>query len=193
MARVKPTFERHDALRRLDSLGALSDAEVDTLIQCVRERRLTAGQVVYQEGSHGDTMALVVEGTLSASRSGPGGSRFHLRDVEVGELVGELACIDPAPRSARVVAVGPAVILDIDRATLEILLERAPRIGSHLLGMIIRVTTQRLREVDRQISVALGEEPVAATFSSRRVAATKVEQPETSAWQKLVSRLKGGA
>lgn len=210
---MKPSPERHDALRHIESLDALTDVEIDTLLVCGRERRLAIGDVLYEEGRPGDTMALLLDGALSVRRMGPRGTRVDLRTVAPGELIGELVCVDPAPRSATVVASAPSLLIEIDRAALEVLVERAPRIASHLLGMIIRATSQRLRRIDQQIAEEFGDpvtapvepptRPTLPTAGARRrpspVDPAKPGSPEPPAaatpslWRSLVDRLRGGS
>ena len=202
---MKPTPEHKRALRRIDTLDTLTDAEVDTLLLCARERRLRVGEGLYEEGRPGDTMALLLRGELGVRRLGPHGTVVDLRRVRVGELVGELACVDPAPRAATVLALADSLLVEIDRSAHEQLVDNAPRVGSHLLGMIIRATGQRLRLIDEQISLTLGDAMPPAVELPTRATAPRAARPAGTAsagatepatptlWKKLADRLWGSA
>ncbi len=186
---MKVTPERHAALRRVSGLDPLTEQEVDTLIACVRERRLPAGRVLYKEGQPGDTLALVLEGELVVRRVGPRGTVVKLRRVVAGQIVGELVCVDPAPRAATVAATTDALVVELDRSSLALLIDHAPRIGAHLLGMIIEATTARLREIDDQISQALGnKEPPPPTPAADDASTTTSGAPH--GWRALIERLR---
>lgn len=90
---------------------------------CQRARKLTVDGVLFAEGSTGDTMYIVVEGTLVARRA-------HIpdRDIVAGGVVGELAVLTRAPRAATVVSRGVAAVLEIDRESFSAASRRSPEL-----------------------------------------------------------------
>ena len=143
----------------MEALDPLSEPELDTLLACVRERRLGPGEVLYAQGQPGDSLAIVLEGVLVVHERPERGLGTELRRVVAGEMVGEMALIDPAPRSATLTALDAAVVVELDRGALDLLVERAPRVGGLLLGLVTRTAARRLRAIDEEIAEALGEEP----------------------------------
>jgi serine/threonine-protein kinase len=141
-------------LRSVEALARLAPDDADALLSCVRWRAFAPGDVLFREGAPGVTLAFVVEGTLTVC-SDAGGVRREFTRVGVGHFVGEMACLDPAPRSATVVAATPAVVGEISREGLRTLQMVAPRASSVIVGAIIREVTQRLREVEGRIDAAL--------------------------------------
>ena len=77
------------------------------------EMRLSTGTVLWREGDPGDSMALVVEGTLEVVYEPPDGEPVVLRTLEAGAVVGELASTDGRARSATVRALTPVRLLKI--------------------------------------------------------------------------------
>jgi CRP/FNR family transcriptional regulator, cyclic AMP receptor protein len=189
---MKVTEDNHAELRRVATLQGLSDAEVDTLIVCVRRRLLAEGEVLYEDGDPGDTLALVLDGELAVRRTGPLGTTVELRRVQPGQLVGELVCVDPAPRAATVVAVTETLAVELNRSSLDQLIEHAPRVGSHVVSMILQTTNARLREIDDQIGRATG----LAVAAPRTPTPTRPQaEPATPAsaggtWRNLIDRLR---
>jgi flavin reductase (DIM6/NTAB) family NADH-FMN oxidoreductase RutF len=94
------------------------------------EREYEDGEAIMRVGEAGDAMALVVEGNAVIER---GGRRIP---VAPGELVGEIAVLDGGPRTATVVAEGPARVLEISRADLMRVLEADPKATSALIAVL---------------------------------------------------------
>jgi CRP-like cAMP-binding protein len=67
--------------------------------------------------------------------------RRKLEAVGPGGLVGEMALIDPAPRSATAVARGPSSVVAVDADTFDQLVQRVPRLALE----VMRIMTRRLR------------------------------------------------
>jgi CRP-like cAMP-binding protein len=96
-----------------------------------------AGQDLVREGDQGDALYLVVEGDLRVLRGDREVSRLGERDV-----FGEMALLDPAPRSATVRAASDVRLLRIQREDfLEILAER-----TEIARGVMEVLVRRLRE-----------------------------------------------
>ncbi|HEU0104555.1 MAG TPA: cyclic nucleotide-binding domain-containing protein, partial [Vicinamibacteria bacterium] len=55
------------------------------------ETRIDAGGILWHEGDRGDTVALLLEGTLEVVHEPPDGEEVVLRSLEQGAVVGELA------------------------------------------------------------------------------------------------------
>jgi CRP-like cAMP-binding protein len=136
-------------------------------------RRLRAGDVLFQEGDPGDAMAIVASGRLRLEVAVPGAPPEVLGEVGAGDVVGEMACLDPAPRSATVRALEDVEVRMMDRGTLTTLRERAPGTWVDVVRATVTHLGDRVREADRRVeemSFSLrmaggafpGEEPAAA-------------------------------
>ena len=88
--------------------------------------------------------------------------RQELSRAGVGSFVGEMACLDPSPRSATVEAITPCVVGELSRDAVKTLQTVAPRAASAIVGAVIRVVVQRIREVDARIDEALAPPPAGA-------------------------------
>ena len=73
--------------------------EINIFRHAREARLLGAGEVLFHEGTAGDVMFAVVEGEVELT------CHHHVIDVVgPGGIIGELALIDPAPRSATATA-----------------------------------------------------------------------------------------
>ena len=112
------------------------------------EARLNAGEVLWHEGDPGESVALVVEGTIEVVHLAPEGEEVVLRTVEHGAVVGEIAGTDGRARSATVRARTPVRLLKIPAADFRQLLRRRP----DLLEEMYWIQIERVRNLTRQVT-----------------------------------------
>ena len=72
------------------------------------------GQVIFEEGSHGDWIYVVQEGEVEISKK-VGGERLVIEVLKADDVFGEMAYIDKEPRSATAAAKGETVVGILDR------------------------------------------------------------------------------
>jgi CRP-like cAMP-binding protein len=137
------TIERVALLKSIDIFAETPDHILASVARIIEEVELVRGENFIQEGESGDCLYLVIEGEV----------RVHSNERTIltlgpGKTVGELALLDPEPRSASVTAVNDAFLFRIDREPFDEVLADRPEIA---LG-IIRTLTRRLRRQGRIIS-----------------------------------------
>jgi len=143
---MTPQESRRAALRRVKIFVGLSDKDCDEVLTCVRGKTLVANETRYEQGSTGDKMAIVMDGNLSVRLD-----HKEIATVGPGGMLGEMACVDPAPRSASVVATVKTTVLEVNREALSELRELAPAANAAIVGQVIREVTRRLREVNERL------------------------------------------
>jgi CRP/FNR family cyclic AMP-dependent transcriptional regulator len=124
--------------------------DTDGLVRSAHQRMLAPGEVVFDEGEPGDELFVVQSGEIELTRRGLGGPRRVAR-FRAGDFFGEISALEGAPRTARAVAVGPACVLRLDRATLEAMCVSEPEIALRLMrGLARRLldAEHRLAQVD---------------------------------------------
>ena len=129
--------EEKDGLstRSLDSIPLFSGIPAEELVSvltAVRPERVNAGQVVVREGEPGDTLYLIVQGTLRVSTRGQEGEDVALAALGAGDFFGEVALLTGRPRTATVSALTETELLALDRATVDRLRATHPRIEASL-------------------------------------------------------------
>lgn len=114
-------------------------------------RRVAAGTPLVVAGGTGDEAYLLAEGRLRVSLRIPGVGEEALAILGVGEIVGEMALIDDAPRSADVLAHGgDALVYAISRDVFRELLDSGAAAGAPLLAGISIALARRLEEALRR-------------------------------------------
>lgn len=131
----------------------LSVMEINFLTTLSREKKFSAGQVIFREGSPGDRMYIVVDGQVRISKNIPGAGEEALAFLERGDYFGEMALIDHQARSADAFAhTGGAVVLEIPRDVVAGILDIHAKVSSlRLLKLLCSMITKRLREIDEKI------------------------------------------
>ncbi len=111
------------------------------------EKKLEAGEVLFDEGDKGDVMYLIREGKIKITK-GQGEDEKVLAVLKEGDFFGEMAIIDGSPRSASAIAVTPTSLLVIDKETFKSKLKENP-----LIEYTLETLTRRLRTTDEQIKL----------------------------------------
>ena len=97
------------------------------------------GSFLFEEGAPGREMYIVRTGTVVLKS----GSRV-LEEVGPGGTIGEMALIDPAPRSASAVAGPECTVTAVTEHTFQDLVKRVPGIALE----VMRLITRRLRRAN---------------------------------------------
>lgn len=134
-------------LGRSRLLAGARAEDLEQLATMVRGRKVEAGETLFREGTPGDSMALVVDGLLAVTTEGGA----TVATLGPGEVVGEMSCVDPAPRSATVRATRDSVVVEIDRGTLLALQRALPAVALCMTREIIQTVTRRIRDTNALI------------------------------------------
>lgn len=111
----------------------------------IAEKQYPPGAVIVEEGAPGSTLLLIGSGRVQISGLGRQGQPQVFSVLEAGDFFGELSVIDRGPRSATATALEPTLIGEIDRETLDLLMEKAPRV---LPLTFTKVVVERLRSTN---------------------------------------------
>jgi SulP family sulfate permease len=85
----------------------------------------------------------------------PDGTRIRVRSINPGVVVGEVAMYSGDPRTADVVAEGPAVVLRLDRASIDRLEAQDPELATALHRWLAGVLSERLSDTLREFDALL--------------------------------------
>ena len=135
-----------DELRRVSLFADLSDEDLEQLYAMSRTVSVNPGELLFEEGSPGDALYVILDGELEVTR------RQDPQDVllavrRTGEFIGEMSLLDQAPRSASVRALRESRLLEINHAAFQTLLSRSPSASSKMLHTV----TSRLRSTESML------------------------------------------
>ncbi len=137
-----------DLLAQLPLFDTLSRPDVEALAQRLTPRSFASGASVFEKGSSGSSMYIVLSGAVQIFLPGEGSDRVVLKDVRTGEYFGELSLFDDKPRSASVVATTDTVLLELTREQFSDHLSRSKTAALAILAEM----AERLRETNALLS-----------------------------------------
>lgn len=134
--------ERVLALQDTAVFANVPQDSLTTLASYAREMEITAGETLFAAGDIGSSLFVVVDGDLGV----------FVGDQQVATLcapaiVGEMAALDPEPRSATVKALTDGRLLEIGNALLQRYIDDNPVVGH----AVIRLLCQRLRDANQRL------------------------------------------
>jgi len=100
-----------------------------------------AGCLLFEEGGGGQSMGIVLNGTIDISKQGK-----LIEQLKTGRTYGEMSLIDSQPRSASAIARDDSEVLVMERAMLLQLAEQNPTLAFKLLWKIAAFLSQNLRK-----------------------------------------------
>jgi CRP/FNR family cyclic AMP-dependent transcriptional regulator len=134
-------FERHFLL------GSLSESEIDTLLRFSRVEHYPAGHEIFAKGSPGDSMMLVLRGSVRISSISLTGKEIVLNIINTGDIVGEIATLDGGERTGDAVAIGDCELLVLARRYFIPVLEN----HADICLKLIKILCKRLRRTSAQV------------------------------------------
>lgn len=105
------------------------------LIQSGFVMKYAAGETVLKEGDPGDTMFIVMTGTVHVETHGAAGN-VHLAELGRGACVGEVSVLTRAVRTATVTAITDVTVATFARHRVNRVLDGAPKVRALLEQLI---------------------------------------------------------
>ncbi len=136
-----------NAIPLFDGLGP---AQLESVRRYLSSRSLAPGEMLFEEGDHGDYLCFVADGQLEMSKSTDDGPTV-LALVGTGRSFGEMALIDDLPRSATAMAIDATDLLVLSQEKFDKLLQDQPAIGVLLLKRLARLLSLNLRRTSAQL------------------------------------------
>lgn len=135
-------------LRAVPLFKQLPDEVLSKLARIAHEERYERNDILFEEGDAGDSLFLVIEGTALIQKvlNREEHTYKDLGVAEAGEIFGEMALFDNMARSATIRATNPLSVLRIVRAEFDDFLEADTHSAKIILGGIITILSNRLRE-----------------------------------------------
>ena len=148
---MKLSFDKLEILRdKVLLFAGFSSNEILILLEHAKRRVLSDKDIIVEEGQTASTMSILIAGQANVQRTHLGNLEI-IAILEPGATIGEMAMIDAAPRSARVVAKGDGVLLEIDPNLMDLVdsqvLHKLYRNLSIILVRRLRATNRRMESI----------------------------------------------
>jgi len=124
----------------------LSEAERGIVRSYAEECRYAAGETIFEQGDPGDALYILLDGMVDAVvQQEHGGRGVRVNSMAKGAVFGEMAILDPQPRSATIIAIEDTTCLRISAGELDGLNTNHPGLGLRLMKFMCLLFTSRLR------------------------------------------------
>jgi CRP/FNR family cyclic AMP-dependent transcriptional regulator len=137
----------------LRNVPLFSDLDADSLAlvaSAARRVKFPKGSVVFQEGDPGDYLLVIEKGRVKVVLLGDDGQETIVNLLEPPALLGEIALLDEAPRSATVIAVAATEFLQIARGPFLALIKKRPDLALEIMAKLargLRKATEQVRSL----------------------------------------------
>jgi CRP-like cAMP-binding protein len=128
-------------------LETLDDHILQRISEAAQLREWPAGMVLFQRGDPGDYLVALVSGRVRMAVSTSQGRELVLHHAESGDIMGELALFDGAPRSADAMTLVPTTGYILTRRDFDAISAQEPELRVaiiHYLCRMLRDTTEQL-------------------------------------------------
>jgi CRP-like cAMP-binding protein len=134
-------------LRTVPALASYTAEDLELLAYIAVLRTFAAGEVVMNEGAEGDACWLLVTGGMAVTRST---QASPIGTLGPGALVGQLALLDRAPRSATVTATSETAALEMRAEAFTNLVRAFSPLALRFQGQVMIAGVRQLRAATRR-------------------------------------------
>lgn len=142
------------AFKRVPILSTFTDEEIFDFVRLCNVRQLRAGEMLFEQGSEGTSLYIIESGVLDVYLVRETG-REHIAEYGAWDVVGEIALLDPAPRSATVAAREPCTLYEVKGADFERMLQEFHPAAFKLVRGVARLICQRIRWANTRLEAEL--------------------------------------
>jgi CRP-like cAMP-binding protein len=136
-----------ELLASVELFCEMNEEEIDDLTALAQIKKLEKDNTVFHAGDPADAVFVVASGRVKVVITSSDGKEFILTVLGAGQVFGEMALLESAPRSASVVTLSAVEVLVINRTDFQRLLETSPRISLRLMAILSR----RLRRANSKM------------------------------------------
>ncbi|RLE36691.1 MAG: Crp/Fnr family transcriptional regulator [Acidobacteria bacterium] len=134
-------------LSKVDLFSDLNHEELAHVAGVVQLRSLAKDETIFSAGDPADAVYIIATGKVKIVVTSTDGRDFILTILGAGQVFGEMALLESAPRSAAVITASQVDVLTIRRKDFHQMLTSTPSISKKLLAILSR----RLRRANSKM------------------------------------------
>ncbi|MEM7125254.1 MAG: Crp/Fnr family transcriptional regulator [Chloroflexota bacterium] len=134
---------RLDFLRSISLFSELSDGDLEKILADLRSREYKRDDIVFRQGDESRELYIVFKGRVRIYKVSPAGNETSIAIFGPGDIIGEMAAIDPESRSTNVKTLSKVTLLVMAHEAFNQHLQAIPRLSlsmNHLLVQKLRWT-----------------------------------------------------
>ena len=148
---LERAMEKPLELREIDLFLGRKESTLAALESCMDKRSYKAGEKIFAQGDAGDEMFLIRRGAVRIVLPLSERQSHHLATFGRGDFFGEMAFLDPAPRSADALAFTDTDLFVLSRKRYDTLAEEHKKLAIGLVLGVARVLSIRLRYANAEL------------------------------------------
>ncbi len=134
-------------LQNIPLFNGLEDERLERILSILEPMENEKGAAVVREGTDGDSMFIIVHGSVNVLRSQEDGELVLIDVLKGGDFFGEFSLVDKMPRSADVICRESTTLLELSKVNLDELLHQHEDIALVFYRNCLTVTFSRFRNM----------------------------------------------
>jgi len=137
-----PIGHRLASLRHVNLFSRLPEETLTEVASSLKEFHIEAGQRIFNKGDLGSCMYIIGEGKVRVHDG-----EMLLNYLYTNDIFGEMAVLDPEPRSATVTAEEDTLLFHLDQKELYSILENNPGVAEYIIKTLCQRLRARMRDM----------------------------------------------
>jgi CRP/FNR family transcriptional regulator, cyclic AMP receptor protein len=154
----------------LVALGALSDSDIDWILEVGSKLKVTNGESLVRMGQPIDALYLLLEGQFGVTVN-----QQIVAQLSAGDIVGEMSMVDSQMPSADVTALQDSLVLSIPRSKLKRHLSTDLGFAARFYRMVSLFLSSRLRVLNAQVAGGTSSSLDAEVYDADEIAPDVLE------------------
>ncbi|MBU0927835.1 MAG: cyclic nucleotide-binding domain-containing protein [Spirochaetes bacterium] len=137
-------MNNENALAKVSLFANLEQRYIKGIAQICTERDFAAGDHLMKQGEDGIGLFIILSGKVKIEKTNASGASVEIASNGPGDIMGELAVLDGAKRTATVTATEPTKCLVLASWEFTSFMKAHPEVAIHILPIVV----QRFRETN---------------------------------------------
>ncbi len=137
-------------LKTIEIFKQLTINELAAVASVTHQTSFPENTIIIKEGEPGDTLYLIIEGSVTVSKRQADGKNLELDRIDAGDYFGEMALFEDIPRTATIRTISACSVLSLNKHEFEEIVHEYPQIPL----AICRILSGRIRKLHGKITSA---------------------------------------
>jgi aspartate ammonia-lyase len=138
-------------LKGITIFGHLTDGELLTIKNIIKEKYLNAGDLIFNEQSPRNEFYMIYDGEIELYAKRPFGQEKRLAIFKKNDFFGEGALLDDYPQSTTARATVDTLLFSLSRDSLQELGSHSPKLTSKIIAQVARTISFRMRQANTRV------------------------------------------
>ncbi len=135
-------------LKKIEIFKQLTINELAAVASVTHQTSFPENTIIIEEGEPGDTLYLIIEGSVTVIKRQADGNYLELDQIDAGDYFGEMALFEDIPRTATIRTISACHVLSLNKHEFEEIVHEYPQIPL----AICRVLSGRIRRLHGKIT-----------------------------------------